>query len=172
VLPPSQPARERGSRVICSPRSQSLARLALTRVPLVATLGIELGILGEKPQALEWMGPGRFECPWRSAIRCAHCNPNAWTISVVERHRSSPGICGVDGAEHGGSRQDFGDYSAMTAHWIAESRFLPICEFCFTGIESLLPPLREMSVNDEVGENRAGRASGKVRACRWLFSER
>jgi hypothetical protein len=32
---------------------ESFPRLALTRVPLVAPLGLELGILGEKPQALE-----------------------------------------------------------------------------------------------------------------------
>jgi hypothetical protein len=31
-------------------------RLALARVPLVATLGLELGILAEKPQALEVAG--------------------------------------------------------------------------------------------------------------------
>jgi hypothetical protein len=35
---------------------ESFARLALTRVPLVAALGLELGILGEKPQALERAG--------------------------------------------------------------------------------------------------------------------
>jgi hypothetical protein len=35
---------------------ESFARLALTRVPLVAALGLELGILGEKPQALEGAG--------------------------------------------------------------------------------------------------------------------
>jgi hypothetical protein len=34
----------------------------------------------------------------------------------------------------GGSRQDSGDYSAMTAHWLAECRFLPICEFYFREI--------------------------------------
>jgi hypothetical protein len=33
--------------------SESFARFALTRVPLVAPLGLELGILGEKPQPLE-----------------------------------------------------------------------------------------------------------------------
>jgi hypothetical protein len=32
---------------------ESFARLALTRVPLVAPLDLELGILGEKPQAVE-----------------------------------------------------------------------------------------------------------------------
>jgi hypothetical protein len=32
---------------------ESFARLALTRVPLVVPLGLELGILGQKPQALE-----------------------------------------------------------------------------------------------------------------------
>jgi hypothetical protein len=36
------------------------ARLALTRVPLVAPLGLELGILGEKPQALEGAGTIRM----------------------------------------------------------------------------------------------------------------
>jgi hypothetical protein len=35
---------------------ESFARLALTRVPLVAPLGLELGILGEKPPALEAAG--------------------------------------------------------------------------------------------------------------------
>jgi hypothetical protein len=35
---------------------ESFARLALTRVPLVAALGLELGILDEKPQALEGAG--------------------------------------------------------------------------------------------------------------------
>jgi hypothetical protein len=40
---------------------ESFARLALTRVPLVAPLGLELGILGEKPQALEW--PGAIRMP-------------------------------------------------------------------------------------------------------------
>jgi hypothetical protein len=33
--------------------SESFARLALIPVPLVAALGLELGIRGEKPQALE-----------------------------------------------------------------------------------------------------------------------
>jgi hypothetical protein len=66
-----------------------------------------------------WSWPGRFECPSRSAIRLAQCNPNAETSSVVERHRSSLGICGVEGAE------DSGDYSAITAHWRSKSRFLP-----------------------------------------------
>jgi hypothetical protein len=37
-------------------RPESFARLALTRVPLVPPLGLELGILGEKPQALEGAG--------------------------------------------------------------------------------------------------------------------
>jgi hypothetical protein len=37
-------------------RPESFARLALTRAPLVATLGLELGIIGEKPQALEGVG--------------------------------------------------------------------------------------------------------------------
>jgi hypothetical protein len=115
--------------------SESFARLALTRVPLVAPLGLEPGILGEKPQALE--GPGRFECSSRSAIRRAHDNASAGTSSVVERHRSGPRICGVEGAEDGGSRQDSGDYSAMTTHWLAESRFLPICDFYFTGIAGI-----------------------------------
>jgi hypothetical protein len=35
---------------------ESFARLVLTRVPLVATLGLELSILGDKPQALEGVG--------------------------------------------------------------------------------------------------------------------
>jgi hypothetical protein len=35
---------------------ESFARLVLTRVPLVATLGLELDILSEKPQALEGAG--------------------------------------------------------------------------------------------------------------------
>jgi hypothetical protein len=35
---------------------ESFARLALTRVPLVATRGLELGILSEKHQALEGAG--------------------------------------------------------------------------------------------------------------------
>jgi hypothetical protein len=39
---------------------ESFARLFLTRVPLVAMLGLELGILGEKPQALEGAGPIRI----------------------------------------------------------------------------------------------------------------
>jgi hypothetical protein len=94
-----------GSRDIRSSRSDS--------GPLVATLGLELGILGEKPQALE--GTGRFECPSRSAIRRAHFNPNNGTSSVGERRRASPGICGVQGAEDVGSRQDSRDYSAVTA---------------------------------------------------------
>jgi hypothetical protein len=38
---------------------ESFARLTLTRTPLVATLGLELRILGGKPQALE--GSGRFQ---------------------------------------------------------------------------------------------------------------
>jgi hypothetical protein len=39
---------------------ESFARLALTRVPLVAALGLELDILGEKPQALEVAGATRM----------------------------------------------------------------------------------------------------------------
>jgi hypothetical protein len=39
---------------------ESFARLALTRVPLVAPLGLERGILGEKPQALEGAGATRI----------------------------------------------------------------------------------------------------------------
>jgi hypothetical protein len=35
---------------------ESFARLALTRVPLIATLCLELDILGEKPQALDAAG--------------------------------------------------------------------------------------------------------------------
>jgi hypothetical protein len=42
--------------------------------------------------------------------------------------------------------EDSGDDSVMTAHPLAETRFLPICEFYFTGIESLLGILRVMSV--------------------------
>jgi hypothetical protein len=41
-------------------RPESFARLALTRVPLVAALGLELGILGEKPHALEGAGTIRM----------------------------------------------------------------------------------------------------------------
>jgi hypothetical protein len=37
-------------------RPESFTRLALSPVPLVATRGLELGILGEKPQALEGAG--------------------------------------------------------------------------------------------------------------------
>jgi hypothetical protein len=48
VLPPSRPARERGPG--------SLARRALTRVPRVSTLGVELGNRGVKPQALDAAG--------------------------------------------------------------------------------------------------------------------
>jgi hypothetical protein len=40
---------------------ESFARLALTRIPLVAPLGLELDILGEKPQALE--GAGTIQMP-------------------------------------------------------------------------------------------------------------
>jgi hypothetical protein len=80
---------------------ESFARPALTRVPLVATLGLGPGILGEKPQALE--GPERFEGPSRSAIRRVHCNPNTGTSSVVERHRASAGICVGESAAKGGS---------------------------------------------------------------------
>jgi hypothetical protein len=39
---------------------ESFARLALTRVRLVAALGLELGILGEKPRALEGAGTIRM----------------------------------------------------------------------------------------------------------------
>jgi hypothetical protein len=39
---------------------ESFARLAPTRVPLVATLGLELGILGEKTQDLEGAGAIRM----------------------------------------------------------------------------------------------------------------
>jgi hypothetical protein len=74
----------------------SFARLALTRVPLVAPLGLELGILGEKPQALE--GSGRFKCPSRSAICHAPFNSNTGINSVVARHRSGPCICVGGGA--------------------------------------------------------------------------
>jgi hypothetical protein len=42
---------------------ESFARLAMTRVPLVATLGLELNILGEKLQALERRGR-------RDQLRC------------------------------------------------------------------------------------------------------
>jgi hypothetical protein len=44
----------------CRGRLESFARLALIRVPLVATLGLELGILGEKPPALEGVGATRM----------------------------------------------------------------------------------------------------------------
>ena len=44
MLPPSQPAKEKGSLSLGS------LRLGL---PLVAPLGLEMGILGEKPQELE-----------------------------------------------------------------------------------------------------------------------
>jgi hypothetical protein len=68
-----------------------LARLALTRVPLVAPLGLERAILGEKPQALE--GPRRFQCAYPSRIRRAS----------VERHRARPGICLGESPAKGGS---------------------------------------------------------------------
>jgi hypothetical protein len=45
VLPIFQPAKERRSRVGASE--------ATTRFPLVATLGVEIGILGLTPQVLE-----------------------------------------------------------------------------------------------------------------------
>jgi hypothetical protein len=44
---------------------ESFARLALTRVRLVATLGLELGILGEKPQALDGV--------WAILMRASFC---------------------------------------------------------------------------------------------------
>jgi hypothetical protein len=58
VLPPSQTAKQRGSRVVArSARLRlalpRLAPLAPTRLPLVATLGLEMGILGKKPQDLD-----------------------------------------------------------------------------------------------------------------------
>jgi hypothetical protein len=39
---------------------ESFACRAVTRVPLVAPLGLERGVLGEKPQALEWSGTIRM----------------------------------------------------------------------------------------------------------------
>jgi hypothetical protein len=59
------------------------------------------------------------------AIRRAHCNPNAGTSSVLEGHRSDADICGVEGAEGGGTHEDSGDYSAKTSPWGSKSRFLP-----------------------------------------------
>jgi hypothetical protein len=42
--------------------------LALTRVPLVAPLGLELGILGEEPQDLEWVGGMRMRISIRHLL--------------------------------------------------------------------------------------------------------
>jgi hypothetical protein len=122
---------------VCPPRARgSYFRARGGRRPPSATA---------EPAAL-LLGPLRDSGAIAISILRHHCSPNAGTSSIVERHRSGPGICGVECAEDGGRRQDSGDYSAMTAHCLADSQFLPIYESDFTGIESLLGLVRMMSV--------------------------
>jgi hypothetical protein len=95
----------------------------------------------------------RLVSSWASSARSLRLW-RGWGDSNAHRDRPSaapvgPGIWGVEGAEDGGSREDSGDSSAITAHWRSKSRFLPICDFSFSRIETLL---RLPLVRDEKGQ--------------------
>jgi hypothetical protein len=140
-------------------------------MPLVATLGLKLGILGQKTQALEvdetirmpiaiGHPPRPLQCKHRNQLHCWKTSfwPQYLRCRRGGRRWKPPGFWWL-----------FGQNSS-----VARIKSIPadLWALLHRNWEFTSPPPSDVGHDDEIGEDRAGGASGKIRSCCCVLVKR